>query len=130
MKSKMKKIIVYSVFAIAIILASINACMDYRWEKENEEFYRANEMVLAEALETGNVELCKEYQIHPTTCIALVAKKLNDPSVCEKAYKETAEIYGCKATLLGNESYCKENLSNVGEIMICEIIFMSEEELT
>ena len=103
--------------AIVLVLVATERFLDYKWENEHQK-------LLDKAIETGDVTYCSSYK-HPLKCIYLVGKEKNDLSVCDSADLGQLSLSACKAAILDDEQYCRNNLESNILIRNCEEIFRS-----
>ena len=100
------------VFAVVAIGLQITwQVYDHRFQKSVQVHEEKNAQALKAVLESGNVELCEQYDQQPLKCVVLLGQQ-NDDLVCEKWYElngETEEwkIIGCKAAVHNDEKYCE-----------------------
>ena len=109
---------------IAIVLLGIERFMDYQWEKEHQEWEKHHEELLEKALQTEDVKYCSGYK-QALKCVFLIGQKKQDPSVCDLANLEEPILSGCKASVLEDEEYCKNNLERNSQVYSCEGILYS-----
>lgn len=117
-KQKIRKIS-YIVLLIAVILLGVNKYLDYQWEKESNEFNAKHEAILQDALASGDITYCNDYR-HTLKCVYLIGKNKNDPTVCDLANFEEPILSGCKASVLEDGNYCKDNLEPGSLVYGCE----------
>ena len=112
---KTKKILYIVLIITAVIyfiFALINYIYEVNWQKENRAYELKYKEILERAIETKDVNLCKNHNFR-LKCVVEVGKSLNDISVCSEFYSKELQIETCIASILDDESYCENNLTDL-----------------